>query len=337
MNDVRGDELAALRAARRVDDAELATVTDRHALDALREGITMTDRNTAPTVEAPRRGRRLGRRGMAAGALALVLAGGGAAAYSVARQDNGPTLDGVNCADSVTIDGDGTVHLTGSADGRVTSGDDVADCAQVRADAGMTALVDPYAFTLGGTHYVVSRRGVPADVLAKGQASAPDPQQSAVLELQSAMADWVEGPAYTCYTADQATAYARRTLAAVGLEGWTTRVVDAAGQQGSGPCASIEPLPDTRVVEVRAHAHQEPTEDPQDVAHVVYEVAGGLRKQVAGKCLSLAEARTVAREVVGTNGEIVAVPDEKASCTRVDMEVGGTIFVTLRGPSVTKP
>ena len=88
---------------------------------------------------------------------------------------------------------------------------------------------------------------------------------------------------------------------------------------------------------MRAHAHQEPKDDPQDVAHVVYEVAGGLRTQVAGKCLSLAEARTVARKVLGTNGEIVAVPDEKASCTRVDMEVGGTIFVTLRGPSVTKP
>ena len=79
MSDRCGDELAALRATRWVGDAELATVTDR---------------NTAPTVEAPGRGRRLGRRGMAAGALGLALVGGGAAYATYQHWYAGGALDG---------------------------------------------------------------------------------------------------------------------------------------------------------------------------------------------------------------------------------------------------
>src|SRR5690348_16378108 len=155
--------MQALRDTRRVDDAGIATVTDRHALGALREGILMTDRHTPPTVEAPRRGRRLGRRGLVSGALALALVGGGAA-YAVSQLSDTPTLDQLNCAESMSLDSSGEVHLSGSIDGTAASGDDVADCTQIRADAGLPALSDPSAFVYGGTHYVVARAGVPAEV-----------------------------------------------------------------------------------------------------------------------------------------------------------------------------
>src|SRR4051794_22947556 len=91
------DLMQALRATRRVSDAEISDGVDRHALSALREGITMTDRNQLSTVEVPRRHRRLGRRGLASGALALALVGGGAAYAAYSQWYVGGGADGLTC------------------------------------------------------------------------------------------------------------------------------------------------------------------------------------------------------------------------------------------------
>ena len=53
--------------------------------------------------------------------------------------------------------------------------------------------------------------------------------------------------------------------------------------------------------------------------------------------MSLPEAKRVARALVDDIDDVTAVPDATATCTRVDMVVGGTIFVTLHGPSVARP
>ena len=102
----------ALRTTRRRSDAEIASGVDRHALSALREGITMTDRNQTSTVEAPRRGRRLGKRGMAAGALGLVLIGGGAAYAGFNQWYVGGGGDGLTCM-TTWHDPEGTDGLLG--------------------------------------------------------------------------------------------------------------------------------------------------------------------------------------------------------------------------------
>jgi hypothetical protein len=325
----------ALRDTRRADDAGIAAVTDRHALVAMREGITMTDRHATPTTEVPRRGRRLGRRGLVSGALALTLVGGGAA-YAVSQLADTPTLDRLNCAEAMTLDADG-VHLTGAVDGAAASGDDLADCAQLRADAGRAALADPYAFVYQGTHYVVSRAGVPPEVVRGAQESRPAAQQSAVLELEAAMDDWVDGPKERCLTVDEATKYARTTLARIGLSGWTTRVFEDPQNPTPGPCSTLVVFADQHVVEVREHSRPPIAEDPDDIAPAVFTTARGLRTQIATRCLALPEAKRVARTLVDSLDEVTTVPDETASCTRVDMVVGGTIVVTLRGPSVARP
>lgn len=326
----------ALRTTRRVDDAGIASVTDRHALSALREGILMTDRHIAPSVEAPRRGRRLGRRGLVSGALALALVGGGAA-YAVSQLSDTPVLDRLNCAQSMTLSSDGEIHLSGSAEGTAASGDDVADCAQIRADAGLPALADPSAFVYGGTHFVVSRAGVPPEVAKDAQQPLPAAQQSALHELESAMDDWVDGPSGRCLTVEQATTYAQDTLTRLGLSGWTTRVFEDRANPTPGPCTTIVPIADQRVAEVRRNSRKPIVPDPANVSPAVFSAADGLRDQIAGRCLSLPDAKRVARTLVDALDDVTAVPDEAASCTRVDMTVGGTIFVTLRGPSVARP
>lgn len=324
--------MEALRTTRRVDDAAIATVTDRHALSALREGITMTDRHTAPAVETPRRGRRLGRRGLTAGALGLVLVGGGAA-VAVSSLDRGPVLDGLNCAESMTVSPAGDVELVRSADGRAASGDDLADCARIREVAGMPALVDPFAFTYHGTRFVVSRPGVPADVVAAAVPSAPSADRAALLELDAAMTDWVEGPSRLCLSTAEAEAYARATLSRLGLGGWTTRVATPPTTPGSGPCAGLTARPDEQRVDVIENARKPSPLPSEVVARSVYTTAEALAEQVADECLSLSEAEVVATKIVGAGGSVSVVSDESSSCTRVDMEVGGSIFVTLHGPA----
>ena len=328
--------IEALRSTRRVDDATIATGTDRRALASLRDGIPMSDRHTAPAVEMPRRGRRLGRRGLTAGTLGLVLVGGGAA-YAVAQLDRGPTLDGLNCAESMTVSAGGDVELTRSADGRPASGDDVADCAHIRAVAGMPPLVDPYAFTYQRTRFVVARAGVPAEVMASASASPPSSGRAAVLELEAAMTDWVEGPARLCLSADEAQAYAQATLDRLHLTGWTIRTSTLPATPHSGPCAVLTTRPDLERVDLAVNAST-PVELPSDaVARKVYTTAEELAEKVASRCLALPEAEAVAETVVGDQGSVSPVPDETASCTRVDMEVGGSVFVTLHGPGAARP
>ena len=109
----------------------------------------MTDRNQISTVEAPRRGRRLGRRGMAAGALGLVLLGSGAA-YAVSQLDNGPTLDGLNCAESMTVDSTGGCTSPGPSTGQPPAGTTSRTVSQIRADAGLRAAGRPLRLRLPG-------------------------------------------------------------------------------------------------------------------------------------------------------------------------------------------
>ncbi|WP_239111243.1 hypothetical protein [Phycicoccus sonneratiae] len=329
MNDL--ELMDALRTTRRVDDPTIATVTDRHALSALREGITMTDRHAPPTVETPRRGRRLGRRGLTAGALGLVLAGTGTA-WAVTHWDRGPTLDGLTCAQSVTVTG-GWVEVSGSATGRPVSGDDVADCAAIRRDAGLPALVDPVGFQLLGSRFVVSRTGVPADVMASASASGPNADRAARLALDAALGDWVDGPRGGCFSAADAEQYADASLARAGLSEWPVRVVQTpSGGGDSGPCALAEVAADGRSVEVTPDARPPLGRGPAEVDDSVFDVADALRTGLDGRCLSLTEAEDLARSSVGTNGRVSTVPDELLDCADVDLVVGGSIEVTVRGP-----
>ncbi|MGG5257532.1 hypothetical protein [Phycicoccus avicenniae] len=333
MNDT--DLMEALRTTRRVDDTTLGRVTDRHALDALRDGITLTDRHAPPTAEAPRRGRRLGRRGLTAGALGVVLAGGGVA-WAATHFDRGPLLDGLSCAQSMTVR-EGDVTLDGSASGRPVSGDDVADCAAIRADAGLPALVDPVAFEYAGNRFVVSRAGVPAPVLADVQPTTPDADRAARLELDAALGDWVDGPRGGCFTAPEAQDYAIASVARAGLAGMPVRVIEAPAGGDSGPCALAEVALDGRSVEVTADARQPVKRGSPEIDDSVFDVSGSLRTALDGRCLSLADAEALARTTMGSNGHVSTVADEALDCANVDLVVGGDIQLTVRGPEASRP
>ncbi|QIM20599.1 hypothetical protein G7075_04630 [Phycicoccus sp. HDW14] len=333
MNDL--ELMDALRTARRVDDTTIATVTDRHALNALREGITMTDRHTPPTVEAPRRGRRLGRRGLTAGALGVVLVGGGVA-YAATHWDRGPLIDGLTCARSVAVT-DGWLEVSGAATGRSVTGDDVADCAAIRADAGLPALADPVAVQLQGSRFVVSRDGLSAEVLAAATPSTPDADRAARLELDSALGDWVDGPQGGCFSAAEARSYATSSLARAGLSEWPVRVAAAPGGADAGPCAGVEVGAAGRSVVVTPEARRPVERGTPDVADSVIDLSESLRSRLDGQCLTLADAESTVRRTAGTATRVATVADESLDCADVDMVVGGDVQLTVRGPAVARP
>ncbi|WP_030528109.1 hypothetical protein [Phycicoccus jejuensis] len=326
MND--HEVMTALGSARPVDDETLSAVADRHALQALREGITMTDRHAPPTVETPRRGRRLGGRGLTAGTLGLVLVGGGVA-VAASTWDRGPLLDGISCATALEVR-DGEVTLVGSVSGPSRTGDDVVDCAALRSDAGMPPLADPEALTIGGARYVVARAGVPAAVRASSDPAAGKVDRAALVSLDAALADWVDGPQGGCFTGVEAERYARGALGRAGLPQWMVRVV-ASGS--AGPCAGVEVGADGHSVEVTPGARERIEHGSGTVDETVLDAAEGLRRAVAGRCLGVREAEAVARGVVGSTGRVVAVADESLACADVDLVVGGAMEVTVRGPA----
>jgi hypothetical protein len=211
----------ALRATRRASDTEIASGVDRHALGALREGITMTDRNQISKVDAPRRGRRLGGRGMAAGALGIMLIGGGAAYAAYTNWYVGGAADGLTCMTTWQdpLDNDGPQDSTG---GPELTGDPVSDCQRYQQLSGKPQIADAAAFTRFGGLYVAPRGQVPAD----GQLLVPDPaERSATIRLEAALEDWVDGGNSKCFNAAEAVPYLQSEIKLLAMDGWTTKVM----------------------------------------------------------------------------------------------------------------
>ncbi|GAB3435447.1 hypothetical protein GCM10027517_04610 [Phycicoccus ginsengisoli] len=339
MNDLRGDELAALRAMRRVDDAELAAVTDRHALSALREGITMTDRNAAPTVEAPRRGRRLGRRGMAAGALGLVLVGSGAAYATYQHWYAGGALDGLTCMTRWQDPGRPGLDATG---GPTLSGDPVADCQRYQQLSGRPEIPDPVAFTRGGSTsvFVAPHGQVPADGTPVATSAAGQADAAGALRLDAGLGDWVDGGASRCFTRENAPAYLKGEIARLGLRGWTVTVMPDNRPYEDGPCGFFDTDPATRTARFYPDRRPDPsTRRPeQDVAGSVYDVRDALRTGIADTCVSTTRAEQVAAKALGAEHHwpTPVVPTD-ARCASVDLVVGGSIQIWIYGPAVAKP
>ena len=71
----------------------------------------------------------------------------------------------------------------------------------------------------------------------------------------------------------------------------------------------------------------------------VFELRNALRTGISTKCVSLAEAKAVATTALGETDRwpLTTIEDPTASCTRVDMIVGGSVQVTLRGPVTASP
>ncbi|PPK97796.1 hypothetical protein CLV92_103331 [Kineococcus xinjiangensis] len=323
---MRDDVLARLRAADPVAGTDLARM-DRGVLDALREGVTMTERST-------RRGlrRRLGRGGFATAVTGIAVLGGGVAyaGYEQWYVGGGASHDGVNCR---TEWADPTA-MRDTVGGPELTGDPLADCRRYMELVGRPPIPDPVAFHHQGTLYVAPRSEVPegAEPLAP-----PAPEDDAAFELEASMQDYVDGPQSRCFSEAETTEFASRELARLGLSGWTVTVVPADNPGGNDglPCAVGYADPATRQAHVLPHRAAEEHGVGGDLA----TLRDTLRERIADQCVGLREAEAIAEEALGVEHHwpLSAIPDPGASCTRVDLVIGGSIQVTLRGPDVAAP
>ncbi|WP_028049237.1 hypothetical protein [Cellulomonas sp. URHD0024] len=352
---MRNDDIfARLCATDPVAQSDLSRI-DPGALSALREGITMSTPEKAPT--AAKRARRLGRRGLFAAGISVALVGGGAA-YAAHLEFLGGDGDGLNCQH---VWNDTATGVTGAN----LTGDPIADCGVFVAKAGLAPITDPVAFTYHGFVFVTPRDQVPESAhLLK-----PSPDHAATRELQASMGDMVDGSQAHCLDPAAATAFAHSEVNRLGLTGWSIQaesahptevappsLPDPTGTPNAGP----QPMPGATIVPLPVALPETPctlsmvdipkkaviilpnrAQDHEGATGAESSVRDALRTGITDACVSATDARAVADAALAglpyAPWPTTTVVDETVPCARVDMEVGGSIQVTVYGPTVGHP
>lgn len=325
-------ELRAADPARRVDLGRV----DPRALDALRKEILVT--STEP--ETGRRTvRRLSRRTVTAGAAVLALLGGGAA-YAGAEHGwyvGGGGAYGITC---VTHWVDPTKEVPDSTGGPALTVDPVADCQRYQALSDRPPIEDGVAFRYGPQIYVAPRDQLPAGATI----ITPATQDEAVYELSQSIQDMVDGLRVSCRSSDDEVAAARAELARLGLTDWEVRTREAPAGIETFPCAGTSLGQDLGLTDRTLIVTADVREDLDSlngngIDPFVFELRDALRTGIADRCVDVSEAEAVAAQAVGAahHWPTTVIVDADATCTRVDMEVGGSIQITLRGPEKVGP
>lgn len=238
-----------------------------------------------------------------------------AAGYALTR-DVGNTTE-VSCPDGI-VD--------------AVTGDPVADCADLWRQQNGTeppALV-AYDNQRGGIEVVPADASVPDDWTPLDPGVTQDPR---LIELDAALADYGDGLNEECYTTAAAETLAEAELERLGLAEWSVRI-DPDRSGGDGTCAAHALDPDTKAILLFG---LQMTPPPADAPFA--RLAAAVQDQVDGQCVARQQAvdtvRAIARDlgIDEDAGELIvhSVPDDSASCSRTDVNVGGRIEVTVRG------
>lgn len=212
-----------------------------------------------------------------------------------------------------------------------TSGDPARDCAvEWKREFGNAPALVAYDNTLGGVTVLPRTAKPPA-----GWRTLKS-QDVALIQLQSSLDDYVAGLHSSCLDDKAATALTRQKLAEFGFSGWTVTLADSASQpQGVTTCigaAYVDPVART----VNLSGYGVPSGAPERPA----QLAAKLRP-IARQCRSVPAAVASVRGAANSLGlsesaktyELNAVTDNSMRCASIYETVGGTIFLTVRGPA----
>jgi hypothetical protein len=155
-------------------------------------------------------------------------------------------------------------------------------------------------------------------------------QDVALIELQDSLDDYVNGLNSSCLDGSAATRLAEAKLARFGFSAWTV------GVRGEGSCTTGDIVdPASKTVTLIASSG-----DAADHETTFRKLADKLRP-LTQRCESLpvavasvrAEAAELGLSESNRTYELGAVEDDSLRCASIYETVGGTIFLTVRGPS----
>jgi hypothetical protein len=155
-------------------------------------------------------------------------------------------------------------------------------------------------------------------------------QDVALIQLQASLDDYIGGLNSSCLDSPAATRLAEAKLAQFGFTGWTVTVRPATGTCVTGDY--VEPAKQAVTLI--------PSSPPLGSATTPQRLAAKLRP-LTQSCETLPAAAASVRSAASELGlseaastyELKTVTDDSVRCTSIYETVGGTIFVTLRGPS----
>ena len=211
------------------------------------------------------------------------------------------------------------------------TGDPIADCAaQWLRDTGHAAppLV-AYDTGLGSIAVLPADEAPPSGWTPLPPGTTQNP---AMVEMQQWLDDYVSGLNSGCYDDRSAVRMTEVFLQRLGMTTWTVR---PAPTSDPGTCVDTGILDSaTQTVQLRAFGN-EPTLDAS------YAKLAVRLRTIANECKPLDAATREVRAAAAELGlsedaneyELTQVTDKHASCTRILEDVGGTIFVVLRGPA----
>ncbi|WP_256838106.1 hypothetical protein [Ornithinimicrobium faecis] len=319
------DVMGLLKAA---DPARQLNIQDSSDMDELREEII----RATPRQQQTRPARRRVRVGLASVA-ALALVGSGVAYATYERLYGGGGGDGsLTCSDGfLTIDSDRTALRV--AGGPTITGDPITDCVTYREAAGYPTISDPIAVAYNGSTWVVPRTAAEDPQWADDVQPFLPAQDPSALALADHINDYVDGGYSRCFDRSNAHAFFEETIADFGVDGWSFRMGSDNRPYEEGPCGFFMVFPTERVVEFLPDRGENPDLTDSRNAEVGVLVRG-LRSEIAQQCLTIEEAQATLATLMpdAHHWPTAAIPVPNQECTTVDLLVGGSLQVKLRGP-----
>jgi hypothetical protein len=305
----------SLRRLSPVSDGDAAAVFDAAGREELLGALTRQPVGRARSRPVTHRRRRL------VLALAVIAAAATAAgAWAVLRGSGAQETTSVQC-------------LIGSSDAVIpsTSGDPAHDCAvDYKREFGSRApRLVAYDNGLGGVTVLPRSEKPPA-----GFKRLVSGQDVDLIQLQNSLDDYINGLNSECLDTAGATRFAKARLAQFGFTGWTIAMRSAAT---SGPrmCVQADIVdPTTQSLTLI------PTAVPAGLPETPFEKLAVKLQPLTQKCESLPAAVASVRAVASDLGltesargyDLNTVTDNSMRCTSIYETVGGTIFLTVRGP-----
>jgi hypothetical protein len=303
--------IQSLRRLSPVSDANAAAVFGVAGHEELLAGLTRLPfgRSGRPSPVTRRR-----RRGLVL-ALAVLVVAATAATWAVTRSGPARETTSVQCL----IRGNDTIIPS-------TSGDPARDCAvDYRREFGTAPpQLVAYDNTRGGVTVLPSGTKPPAGW------KPLQSQDVALIQLQDSLDDYINGLNSSCLDSKAATDLTEAKLSQFGFTGWTVTVRNQGSCMGGG---LVDPASQTVTLSGSPGGSTGPEPTFQKLADRL--------RPVTKSCKSLPAAVAAVRAAAGDLGlsesartyQLNAVEDDSLRCASTYETVGGTIVLTVRGPS----